>query len=230
MAGDRIPPQSLDAERGLLGALLLKPDAIHDVADLVKPDSFYAEKHRLIFEVMKELSDRGEPIDILSLSERLTSKGSLERSGGRAYIAELAGSAPAPGNFSHYAELVSRKSLMRGLINAAYEITEAAYEESRDAAEVLDEAEKKIYAIGDASAAHKFTPIADELGAAWDRIEALSKKEGGIRGVPTGFPELDNMLSGLHPSDLIILAARPSVGKTIPPCGTGHLSAFSHSR
>lgn len=211
---DRIPPQSLEAERGLLGALLLKPDAIHDVADLVRPDSFYAERHRIIFEAMKELSERGEPIDILSLSEKLTNKGTLERAGGRAYIAELAGSAPAPGNFAHYAELVSRKHIMRSLIGAAYEINEAAYDDARDTGEVLDEAEKKIYAVGNASSAHKFTPIADKLADAWDRMEALSKKEGGIRGVPTGFPELDSMLSGLHPSDLVILAARPSVGKT----------------
>jgi len=125
----RVPPQSLDSERALLGALLLKPDALHDIADLVKPDSFYAEKHRLIFECMRELAERGEPIDILSLGERLQSKGTLERCGGRAYIAELAGSAPTPGNYNHYADLVVRKHLMRSLIDAAHDITEAAYDE-----------------------------------------------------------------------------------------------------
>src|ERR1700744_973190 len=105
----RIPPQSLESERGLLGALLLKPDAIHDVSDLVRSDSFYAEKHRLIYECMRDLIDRGEPIDMLSLCERLGDKGMLDRVGGRAYVAELASSAPSPGNFQHYAELVSRK-------------------------------------------------------------------------------------------------------------------------
>jgi replicative DNA helicase len=209
----RIPPQSLDSERALLGALLLKPDALHDVSDLVRPESFYAEKHKLIFEAMRELSERGEPIDLLSLTERLTGKGSLERVGGRAYIAELANSAPAPGNFSHYADLVSRKHTMRSLIDAAYEITEAAYDEGREHAEVLDEAEKKIMAIGNASATHKFIAISEKMEGAWDRIEKMSAG-GVIRGVSTGFPELDNKLSGLHPSDLIILAARPSVGKT----------------
>lgn len=215
MAGDsglRIPPQSLEAERGLLGALLLKPEAIHDVGDLVRPESFYAEKHRIIFEGMRELSERGEPIDILSLSERLTSKNALERIGGRAYLAELAGSAPAPGNFSHYADLVARKFVMRSLIEAAYEISEAAYDESRDVVELLDDAEKRVYAIGNSAQSHKFIALSEGLDAAWDRID--SKKDDGIRGTPTGFPELDNLLSGLHPSDLIILAARPSMGKT----------------
>lgn len=213
-AGDRVPPQSLESERALLGALLLKPDALHDVADIVSPDSFYAEKHKLIYEAMRELSERGEPIDIVSLTERLTGKGALERVGGRAYIAELVGSAAAPGNFSHYAELVSRKHLMRSLINVAYDITESAYDEGRDHAEVLDEAEKKVMAVGTSSASHKFIAISDKIEDAWDRIQKLSESGGAIRGITTGFPELDGKLSGLHASDFIILAARPSVGKT----------------
>ena len=211
---NRIPPQSLESERGLLGALLLKPDAIHDVSDSIHPDSFYAEKHRMIYESMRELVSRGEPIDLLSLSEHLLGKGHLERVGGRAYIAELANSAPSPGNFQHYAELVGRKHIMRSLIDTAYEISESAYDESRDTAEVLDLAEKSIYAIGNATVAHKFIPIADKLDAAWERMESMSKDGGTIRGVPTGFPELDALLSGLHKSDLVILAARPSVGKS----------------
>ncbi len=211
---DRVPPQSLESERALLGALLLKPDAIHDVSDLIRPDSFYAEKHRMIFSAMRELAERGEPIDLLSLSERLNGQGGLERSGGRAYLAELAAAAPAPGNYAHYADLVSRKFIMRSLIDTAYGITESAFDEGKDTMEVLDEAEKSIYAIGNASAAHKFTAIGDKVHEAWDRLEALSKKEAGIRGVPSGFPELDNLLSGFHPSDLVILAARPSTGKT----------------
>jgi replicative DNA helicase len=131
----RIPPQSLESERALLGALLLKPDAIHDVSDLIRADSFYAEKHRLIFGAMRELADRGEPIDQLSLSQRLLDQGLLERSGGRSYLAELVAAAPAPGNYAHYAELVSRKSLMRSLIEAAYGITESAYDEARETME-----------------------------------------------------------------------------------------------
>ncbi|MBU0750093.1 replicative DNA helicase [Patescibacteria group bacterium] len=210
----RVPPQSLEAERGLLGALLLKPDGIHDVSDIVRPDSFYAEKHKMIFEAMRELSEKSEPIDILTLSEKMTSKGTLERIGGRAYIAELASSAPSPGNFAHYAELVARKHVTRALIEAANDIGESCYDESRETTQLLDDAEKAIMAIGNGASVHKFVAIKDKIGETWDRIEALSKQEGGVRGTPTGFPELDNLLSGLHPSDLIILAARPSVGKT----------------
>lgn len=231
MAGHlvRVPPQSLDSERALLGALLLKPEALHDVADLVRPESFYAEKHRAIFETMRELSDRGEPIDLVTLTERLVGKGSLERAGGRAYISDLANSAPSPGNFHHYAELVVRKHLMRALIDASHEIQESAYDEGSETAEVLDSAEKKIYAIGNASATHKFISIADKLDDAWDRIENASKQEDGIRGVPTGYPDLDNLLSGLHKSDLIILAARPSVGKTSLALDIARNAAVRHN-
>ena len=228
-SASRVPPQSLESERALLGALLLKPDAIHDVSDLIHGDSFYAEKHRIIFSAMRELSERGEPIDQLTLSERLQNQGLLERAGGRSYLAELAGSAPAPGNFSHYAELVSRKYLMRSLIDAAYGISESAYDDSRETMEVLDEAEKSVYAIGNASAAHKFVAIADTIHLAWDRIEALSKREDGIRGVPSGFPVLDNLLSGFHPSDLVILAARPSVGKTSLALDIARNAAVRHN-
>lgn len=210
----RVPPQSLDSERALLGSLLLKPDAIHDVSDTIKPDSFYAEKHRHIFEAMRELVEKGDPIDLLSLGERLQGKSLLERCGGRAYIAELAGSCPAPSNYAHYAELVAKKHIMRALIEVAGEITESAYDDGGDTAQLLDHAEKSIYAIGNASATHKFIAIKDKVDDAWERIENLSKNDGAIRGVPTGFPDLDNLLSGLHKSDLIILAARPSMGKT----------------
>lgn len=232
MASDptvRIPPQSLESERALLGALLLKPDVIHDVGDIVRHDSFYADKHRSIFEAMRELSERGEPIDIVSLSERLSAKGTLERIGGRAYIAELANSAPAPGNYHHYAELVARKHVMRALIDASHEISESAFQDSEDSAAVLDRAEKLIYSIGDRSATHKFIAISEKIEDAWNRIEALSKKEDGIRGTPTGFPDLDSLLSGLHPSDLIILAARPSMGKTSLALDIARNAAVRHN-
>jgi replicative DNA helicase len=225
----RIPPQSLDAERALLGALLLKPDGIHDVSDLVRGDSFYAEKHRLIYEAMRELTERSEPIDMLSLAERLQAKSLLERVGGRAYIAELAGTAPTPGNLAHYADLVSRKHLMRSLIDVSYEITESAYDESKDTVEVLDSAEKSIFAIANASTSHKFVAIKDKLDATWDRIESMSKNQDVVRGTPTGFAALDNLLSGLHPSDLIILAARPSVGKTSFALDIARNTAIRHN-
>ena len=224
----RVPPQSLESERALLGALLLKPESIHDVGDLIRADSFYAEKHKIIFDAMRDLAARGEPIDLLSLGERLEGKGLLERAGGKTYLAELVQSTPSPANFGHYADIVSRKHILRSLIDASYRIAESAHDGGRDTHEVLDDAEKTIYAIGDASMIHKFTAIKDKLDDAWDRIEALSKKKGGIRGVPTGFPDLDNLLSGLHPSDLVILAARPSIGKTSLALDIARNAAVKH--
>lgn len=229
MKKERVPPQSLESERALLGALLLRPDAIHDVSDTIKSTSFYAEKHRLIFGTMRELAERGNPIDLLSLSERMQDQGLIERIGGRSYIAEMINSAPAPGNLLHYADLVYRKSLMRSLIDASYSIVESAYDDSRETLDVLDEAEKLIYHIGNASASHKFISISDKAHEAWDRIESLSKKEDGIRGVPSGFPNLDNLLSGFHSSDLIILAARPSVGKTSFALDIARNAAVKHN-
>jgi len=225
----RVPPQSLESERALLGALLLKPDAIHDVADTIRSDSFYAEKHRIIFETMLELSTRGEPIDLLTMGERLESKGLLERAGTKSYLAELISATPSPGNYAHYADLVSRKHVMRSLIDAAYEITENAYDDSKDTGEVLDHAEKSVYAIGNASAVHKFIAVSEKVDAAWERIESLSKNQDAIRGVPTGFPDLDNLLSGLHPSDLVILAARPSVGKSSLMLDIARNAAVKHN-
>lgn len=225
----RVPPQSLESERGLLGALLLKPDVIHDVGDTVRGDSFYAEKHKVIYEAMRSLSDKGEPIDLLSLSERLQALGHLERIGGRAYLAELADAAPAPGNYAHYADLVSKKHMMRALIDAAHSIEESAYDEARDTIEVLDAAEKSVMAISDGKGSHKFTAIGDMVDDTFERIDALSKREDGIRGVPTGYSGLDSMLSGLHKSDLIILAARPSVGKTSLALDIARNAAVNHS-
>lgn len=225
----RVPPQALEAERALLGSLLLKPDAIHDVSDLIQADSFYAENHRLIFTAMRELTEKGKPIDQILVSQYLEEQGLLERAGGRSYLAELAGSAPTPGNFAHYAEVISHKHLLRSLVEASHEIAEEAYDESRDTIEVLDEAEKKVFAIGNQSATHKFVAIGDNIHEAWDRLEALSKRDGGIRGVPSGFPALDNLLSGFHPSDLVILAARPSVGKTSLALDIARNAAVRHN-
>jgi replicative DNA helicase len=207
-----IPPQSLDMERALLGALLLRPEAIHDIADIVRPDSFYAEKHRIIYQGMLTLSDRHEPIDIVSLGERLRTDGSLDRVGGRSYLGELTTAAASPGNISHYADVVSKKQIMRELIEASYRIAEAAFDETRDSLEVLDGAEKDIYQIGNRAATHKFVAMGDILPETWESI--ANRGKDGMRGVSTGFKDMDTLLSGLQPSDLVILAARPSMGKT----------------
>ena len=212
--GLRIPPQNVESEKALLGSICLKPEGMHDIIDIVSPDAYYAEKHRLIFDVMLELFGKGDPIDLLSLSSRLKERGALERAGGSSYLAELVSAVPSASNLKHYAELVQKKYMMRSLIEAADEISQLGYDESRDLEEVLDEAEKKIYEVTATPTLQKFIDLREILGEAWERLDRLHKAKDELRGIRTGFRDLDNMLAGLQKSDLIILAARPSMGKT----------------
>ena len=210
----RIPPQSLEAERALLGGVMLRPDAIHEVTDLVSSESFYAEKHRAIYRSFIALAAGGSPIDLLSVANYLKEQNELERAGGNGYLADLVSAVPTSANIKYYAEIVQKKSMMRGIIEAAATITELGYDESQDIEQIVDQAEKRM---GEATAnptMRKFVAIGDELKEAWERFDNLSKGDNEMRGVPTGYQALDNMLAGFQRSDLIILAARPSVGKT----------------
>ncbi len=224
----RIPPQSIDAERALLGAIMLKPDGIHEVTDTVSSDSFYVEKHRSIFRAMIALTAAGSPIDLLSVSNYLKEHGEIDRAGGNSYLADLVQSVPTSANMKHYAEIVQKKAMMRGLIDAASEISEMGYDESRDVEEVVDSAEKRLGEVTTSPTMRKFVSIGDELVEAWERFDNLSKGGHEMRGVPTGFPALDNMLAGFQPSDLIILAARPSIGKTTLALDIARQTAIKH--
>lgn len=210
----RIPPQDLEAEQALLGSIMLSPDTLHDVTDIISRNSFYAEKHRILFEVMTELSDKREPIDIVSVTTKLKEKKLLESIGGTEYVASLVSSVPSSANIRYYALIVSRKKILRDLITASNKITELGYTEEKEIEEVLEEAEKHIYQVTNISQGDKFTPIGSTVEEAWERIEKLQERKSELRGVPTGFRDLDKMLAGFQKSDLIILAARPSVGKT----------------
>ncbi|PIR85482.1 replicative DNA helicase [Candidatus Kaiserbacteria bacterium CG10_big_fil_rev_8_21_14_0_10_45_20] len=210
----RIPPQNTEAERALLGSIMLKSDAIHEATETVNPDSFYVEKHRAIFRAMLDLTNSANPIDLLSVADRLKELKELESVGGNAYLAELVGTVPSSANLKYYAEIVQKKSMMRNLIDAAAEIGEIGYDESRDIEETLDAADKRMSEVTSSPTTRKFIPMKDMLGTAWERFEKLHSSEQVLRGVPTGYPALDNLLAGFQPSDLIILAARPSAGKT----------------
>lgn len=210
----RVPPYSNEAEMSLLGALMLDKDAIIKVADLVRVGDFYKNDHNLIYETILELYEKREPIDVLSLSNRLDEKKKLDDIGGSSYLASLVNSVPSASNIAHYAKLVQKKALLRRLITAASEIVEMGYDESEDVQKVLDEAEQKLFGISQKYLKQDFIPIKNILESAFNRIDELHKGDHLFRGVPTGFPDLDNILAGLQKSDLIILAARPSVGKT----------------
>ena len=214
-SGLRIPPQSLDTERALLGSLLINAEAMYEVADVVKPDSFYAGQNRIVFIAMLALYEKGQPIDLITVSSRLKDSSQLTNIGGSAYLSELVNASASPGSARHYADIVQSKFILRSLISAGWQISELGFNEDAQVADILNEAEQAIFSVANAPSLRKFSLIREELAEAWERLEHLQKHELAMRGVPTGFPELDNRLSGFQKSDLIILAARPSMGKTV---------------
>ena len=210
----RTPPQNVDAEKALLGAIILKPDVLHDVSVTVYPESFYADKHRVIYDAIQKIFSNGDPVDTVSIITKLKEMNQLDRVGGAAYITELIETVPAAGNAMYYAGQVRDKATLRGLIHAADDIAEIGYSDPESVDEALDQAEKKVFQATQAPSAQKFRPIGTALHEAWERFEHLTENPDDKRGVPSGFTALDNVLAGFQKSDLIILAARPSMGKT----------------
>lgn len=210
----RIPPQSLEAEKALLGSIMIRPEALHDVVDIVHEYSFYSDRHRSIWSTMMELQTKGTAIDLLSLSSRLKEKEIIDQTGSMTYLTELVNSVPSSSNAKYYAEIVQKKHLMRELINASEYVGNLGFDEAEDVENILDKAEKRIFEVTNYSGTHKFVALSDTLHEAWERLDKLHKTQGELRGIPTGFRDLDKTLAGFQKSDLIILAARPSMGKT----------------
>tara|TARA_Y100000310_G_scaffold344932_1_gene460595 strand:- start:5816 stop:7204 length:1389 start_codon:yes stop_codon:yes gene_type:complete len=211
---EKLPPQSIEAEQSLLGSLMLDKDAIVKVGDFLEPRDFYKPSHQKIYQAMQELFEKSEPIDLLSVAARLKEKGQLEEVGANAYLTELINTVPTASHVLSYAKMVQKKRILRDLISASYDIGVMGYNESEDPEILLDKAEANIFAIAQKSLSQNFTKVKESLEEAFERIDRLSKHEKGTRGVPTSFADLDNMLSGLQKSDLVILAARPSLGKS----------------
>ena len=209
----RMPPQNLEAEMSVLGSLMLDKNAVLQTADVLTPEDFYRRTHQIIYEAMFELFKKNEPIDILSVSARLKEKGQLNDVDGHAYLAQLVNSVPTASNIGHYAEIVRQKSLRRRLIEASNQIQELGYQEEQNIEDVIDRSEKTIFGISTKSLKQRFIKVKYALEEAWERIDSL-KSSDQLRGIPTGFAALDHILAGLQKSDLIILAARPSLGKT----------------
>ena len=209
-----LPPHNLEAEESVLGSILLDRDALVQVSDILRADHFYKQAHAIIYEAMMSLEAQSQPIDVVSLSNSLQEKGTLKRIGGRAALVSLASSVPSAANVKHYALIVIRKATLRSLIRASAEISELARQEEQDTSAILDQAEQKLFSISQSSVKQGFTAIKDVLGTAFDRIDQLQNNQGALRGVPTGFRDLDELLSGLQKSDLLVLAARPAMGKT----------------
>jgi len=212
---DKIPPQNLEAEMSLLGAILIDKDAITKIADAITPGEFYKPGHADIYEIMLELYAKNEPVDLLTMSNRLEEKKLIGKIGGKSYLAQLANTAPTSSHIEKYARIVRKKATLRKLLRAAHEIEVLGYkEEEADLDKLLDEAQQQVFGVSEAHHKQTFTPIREVLSNAFERIDQLHKEKGKMRGVPSGFTKLDSLLAGFQRSDLVILAARPSVGKT----------------
>ncbi len=210
----KIPPHNIEAEQSLLGSILLDKDALIKVGDSVIAEDFYADKHKKIYAAMIELYERREPIDVLTVTNRLEEKNLLESIGGRSYLVSLSNMVPTASNALHYAKIVAKKATLRNLIDASYHISSLGFEEDEDVEKVLDQAEQKLFAVSKGHMKQGFIPVQSILGETFDRIDSLHKNKGKLRGIPTGFHDLDKLTGGIQDSDLIILAARPGVGKT----------------
>jgi len=208
-----------------LGCLMLDKNAIIKVADFLRPKDFYKGIHQEIYQVMVDLFERSEPIDLLSVSTRLKEKELLDKTGGNAYLTQLINTVPTASHVLNYAKIVQRKRILRDLIEASQEIGLMGYEESEDIDVVLDKAEKRIFSIAQHSLSQDFIPVKSTLEGAFERIDQLSRYEGKLRGLATGFLDLDNILAGLQKSDLIILASRPTLGKSALALGVARYTA-----
>lgn len=214
LLNENLPPQNIEAEQAVLGAIFLNQDALADAMEYLEPNDFYRRAHQLLFQAMIDLNDDSEAIDVLTIQDRLTKNNQLEDVGGVIYIAELAGSVPTAANIVHYAKIVEEKSMLRRLILAANNIISKANDNEQDVPALLDDAERQIMNVSERNSRSGFRAIKDVLDDALVEIDRLSKRDSDITGISTGYREIDKMTAGLQPDNLIILAARPAVGKT----------------
>jgi len=211
---DRIPPQNIEAEQAVLGAMLIKKEAISEVVTILIGTDFYRDAHRIIFDAMLELFNKNEAVDLITITEQLRKNEQLDKVGGIAYVTSLANSVPTAANIEYHAKIVKEKGQLRHLINSATAIAGMGYEDNENVIDVMDKAEKMILEVAAKRGGGDFTPIKNILLDTFSKIEVLYASKGGITGTPTGFKDLDKLTSGLQPSDLILVAARPSMGKT----------------
>jgi replicative DNA helicase len=227
---ERLPPQSVEAEEAVLGSILIDPDAIIRVAAMLKPEDFYREKHGWIYETALILHERREPIDFLTVCDELERREQLEEVGGAAFITTLINVVPTSIHAEHYARIVERTATRRRLIEAAGQIAALAYQEAEDVDEVVDRAEQVLFGVSERRISRELIPIKQVLSEYYDRIEYLTRHQGEMIGIPTGFTDIDKLLGGLQRSDMVILAARPSVGKTSLALSFAHNAAKKYGQ
>lgn len=210
----KVTPQDLEAEKSIIGAILLDSDAIAAVAQSLRPEHFYKESHSDIIEAIFQLFEKREPIDLVTLTSQLKKNGKLDKVGGAAYLSQLASGVPTAAHVTQYAQIIRDHWVKRQLIIASTKISQSAHEETHDVRQLLDDAEQAVFSLSQEQLRQNFMPLKDALAESFDRLDELHKKKGGLRGVPTGFWELDSKLAGMQDSNLLILASRPGQGKT----------------
>ncbi|KZE71202.1 replicative DNA helicase [Paenibacillus sp. CMAA1739] len=211
---DRIPPQNLEAEQAVIGSILLQSEALITAMERVQTEDFYDKAHQMIYEAMIELGESGQPIDLVTLTSKIQDKGQLEDIGGVSYLAKLAHGVPTAANVDYYAQIIEEKAMLRRLIRTATQIVSEGYSNGEDVAGMLSDAERKIMEISNGRSGSGFIAIRDVVMEVFDRVEMLHQNKGNTTGIPSGFVDLDKMTAGFQRNDLIIVAARPSVGKT----------------
>jgi replicative DNA helicase len=229
MAEQKIPPQNLAAEQSVIGSMLLDKNAVIRVIELLSPDSFYRDAHRYIYESILDLFDRGEPVDLVTVTEALRKAGKLDAVGGSVYVTDLINSVPTSANVEHYAKIVEEKSVLRRLIEAGSQVVQTSFSEPEDVDMVLDQAEKAIFDIALKRTREGFHKIDSVIKKVLDKIDSLYGKKEAITGTPSGYPDLDQLTAGFQNADLIIIAARPSVGKTAFALNIAQLVSIKHN-
>lgn len=227
---DHLPPHNMEAEQSVLGSLMIDRDAIIRIASYVRPNDFYRSAHSVIYDSILTLYNRREPTDLITLVDELSRNNKLDEAGGEAYLAELIASVPTSVHVEYYGRIVERTSTLRRLIDAGTEIVRIGYDRSADVETALDEAEQQIFAVSQTRTVRDFTPIRDVLESYFDRLDTLQQQRGAVVGVPTGFQDLDKITGGLQRSDLIIIAARPAVGKSALGLGLAYNAAVRHGK
>lgn len=217
-----VPPQNLEAEASLIGSILLDGESIGQIADNVRPEDFYEDRHSLIYAAMVSLYDNHRPIDLLTLSDELKKTKSLDKVGGSSYLTELTNQVPTASHIERYAEIVSEKAVRRRLIKAAQNISKHSYDEDQPVNQLLAQSEADLFAVSQEAIGQDLVSIENVLTQSFDRLEELHKDKSKLRGVPTGFPALDKLLAGMQPSDLVVLASRPSMGKSTLAMNIAH--------
>ena len=214
MADPKVPPQNIEAEKSLLGSILLDSDTLVRIGDVLVAEDFYEERHQQIYETILDLYEKRRPIDVLTISNRLKELNFLETVGGSAYLTELVNGVPTATHAPHYAEIIHKKGTLRRLIQASSDIISLGYDESAETGELLSQAEERLFKVSQQNIKQDISSVEEILDSSFERLDELHKSKGGLRGVATGFTDLDNKLAGLQRSDMIVLAARPAMGKT----------------